>query len=205
MSSAAFSAQVLCCCGFGALRGILRDGSGLTVVLSGKDCGRCPSCGTRSISRHSGYSRHFGDLPAHGVPVTAVMTITRWLYRNPQSSQRIFAGADPLLAAPDARQTSRMAAVIHLFCHGVGGRPSERIMARLRMPGCHTSILRQLKSNAQKVPNRAHVRVVGKPDTSTGVGPVSMRMVPVSVLRRLANRRQRGCNSSLKRHRGTPN
>lgn len=205
MGSAAFSAQVLCCCGFGALRGILRDGSGLTVVLSGKDCGRCPSCGTRSISRHSGYSRHFGDLPAHGVPVTAVMTITRRLCRNPQSSQRIFCWGRSVVGSPRraANQSDGGSYPSILpWRRWEAFRADHGSSANAGLPYLDPS---PTQVEREKVPNRAHVRVVGKPDTSTGVGPVSMRMVPVSVLRRLANRRQRGCNSSLKRHRGTPN
>ena len=54
-----------------------------------------------------------------------------------------------------------MRTIIRLFGHGIGGRPSERIMARLGMPIFHTSILRQLKANAPKVQDRPHVRVVG--------------------------------------------
>lgn len=138
-----------------------QNGSGLTVLLSGEDSGCCPSCGRRSTSRHSSYSRHLRDLPAHGGPVTAVVTVTRWRCQNALCLQRIFAGTDPLLATPYARQTSRMRTIIRLFGHGVGGRPSERIMARLGMPICHTSILRQLKANAPKVQDRPHVRVVG--------------------------------------------
>lgn len=139
---------------------IEQNGSGLTVLLSGKDRGCCPSCGTRSTFRHSSYSRHLRDLPAHGSPVTAVVTVTRWRCQNALCSPRISAGTDPLLATPYARQTSRMRTIIRLFGHGVGERPSERIMARLGMPICHISILRQLKANAPKVQDRLHVRVV---------------------------------------------
>ena len=143
------------------IRRVEQNGSGLTVLLSGKDRGCCPTCGTQSTSRHSNYSRHLRDLPAHGDPVTAVVAVTRWRCRNALCSQRIFAGADPLLATPYARQTSRLRTIIRLFGHGLGGRPSERIMDRLGMPICHTSILRQLKANAPKVPGRPHLRVAG--------------------------------------------
>ena len=136
-----------------------RNGAGLTVFLSGKDYGCCPSCGTRSASRHSSYSRHLKDLPAHGGPVTAVVTVTRWRCRNAICWQRIFSGADPLLATPYARQTSRIRTIIRLFGHGVGGRPSERIMARIGIAVFHTSILRQLKANAPMVQDRPQVRV----------------------------------------------
>ena len=138
-----------------------RNGAGLTVFLSGKDYGCCPSCGTRSASRHSSYSRHLKDLPAHGGPVTAVVTVTRWRCRNAICWQRIFSGADPLLATPYARQTSRIRTIIRLFGHGVGGRPSERIMARIGIAVFHTSILRQLKANAPMVQDRPQVRVAG--------------------------------------------
>lgn len=181
MDSAAFSVQILDPCRFERgpaffrmekfaccapapgmkIHRVEQNGAGLTVLLSGKDCNCCPSCRTRSTPRHSSNAQHLRDLPAHGVPVTAVVMVKRWRCRNALCSQRVFAGADPLLATPYARQTSRMRTVIRLFGHGVGGRPAERIMARLGMPICHTSILRQLNSNAQRVQDRPYLRVAG--------------------------------------------
>jgi len=78
--------------------------------------------------------------------------------------QQIFAGADTLLTCPYARQTNRMRTIIRLFGHGVGGRPSERIMARLGMPIPDTSPLVAIPYQGSKgplnflIPSRALLR-----------------------------------------------
>ena len=59
--------------------------------------------------------------------------------------RRIFAERLHELATSFARQTSRMAGIVRLFGHSAGGRPSERLMARLGMPVGHTTILRRVK------------------------------------------------------------
>jgi hypothetical protein len=75
--------------------------------------------------------------------------------------RRIFAEWLPTLATPFARRTARLAGIVRLFGHSVGGRPSERLMARLGMPVSDTTILRSVKECAGVQPNRAVVRVAG--------------------------------------------
>jgi hypothetical protein len=55
-----------------------------------------------------------------------------------------------------------MAGIVQLFGHAAGGRPSERLLARLGMPVGHTTILRHLKRGARGGP--ATVRVAGIDD-----------------------------------------
>ncbi len=62
---------------------------------------------------------------------------------------------------PPARRTTRLAEIVRLFGHSAGGRPSERLMARLGMPVSDTTILRSLKKGVAVPPDRAVVRVVG--------------------------------------------
>jgi predicted component of type VI protein secretion system len=59
--------------------------------------------------------------------------LTRWRCRNDQCDRRIFADRLPGLAAPFARRTARLDGIVRLFGHSAGGRPSERLMARLGM------------------------------------------------------------------------
>ena len=54
-----------------------------------------------------------------------------------------------------------MAEIVRLFGHGFGGRPSERIMARLGMPAGHGAILRHLKRTSLPLVQRPSPRVVG--------------------------------------------
>ena len=121
----------------------------------------CPDCGTSSRFRHSSYQRTLRDFPAQGTPVTICAQVTRWRCRNDRCDRRVFAERDPRLAAPYARRTARLAGIVRLFGHSVGGRPSERLMANLGMPMSGTTILRSVKEIAGAHPNRAVVRVAG--------------------------------------------
>jgi hypothetical protein len=91
-----------------------------------------------SRSRHSFYMRTLGDLSAQGTPVTIRVRVSRWRCRNERCERQIFAESLPGLAAPSARQTDRLAAIVRLFGHSTGGRPSARLMARLGMRTSHT-------------------------------------------------------------------
>ena len=55
-----------------------------------------------------------------------------------------------------------MAGIVRLFGHAAGGRPSERLMARLGMPVGHTTILRHVKRGARG--GLATLRVAGIDD-----------------------------------------
>ena len=120
----------------------------------------CPLCGIKSSSRHSSYIRTLRDLSAQGRPVNIQARLTRWRCRNDHCERRIFAERLPTLAIPFARRTTRRAGIVKLFGHSVGGRSSERLMARLGMPVSDTTILRS-KERAGAPPNRAVVRVAG--------------------------------------------
>jgi Transposase len=90
--------------------------------------------------------------------------MTRWRCRNDRCERRIFAERIPGLAAPFARRTTRLAGIVRLFGHSAGGRPSERLMARLGMLVGHCAILREVKRSAQTDANAALVRVAGIDD-----------------------------------------
>jgi len=134
------------------------------VAVDGLDHGTCPVCGLQSISRHSSYRRTLQDLSAQGKQVSVRVRMTRWRCRNDRCERRIFAERLPELTAPFARRTARLAGIVRLFGHGVGGHPSERLMIRLGMPVSDTTILRDLKRSARSHANPVHVRVVGIDD-----------------------------------------
>ena len=85
----------------------------------------------------------------------------RWRCRNERCDRQIFAERLPRVAGPFARQTDRLAEIVRLFGHSAGGRPSERLMARLGMRVSDTTILRRVKQHARTKPNRAVIRVAG--------------------------------------------
>jgi transposase len=134
---------------------------GWIVTVDSRDRAICPGCSTSSSSRHSSYPRTLQDLPAQGTPVTIQARVARWRFRNDRCAPRIFAEQHPRLAAPFARWTTRMAGIVRLFGHSVGGRPSERLMARLGMPVSDTTIVRSVKDRGRRQTNRAVVRVAG--------------------------------------------
>ena len=90
--------------------------------------------------------------------------LARWRCRKDGCDRRIFAERLPRLASPYARRTARLAEIVRLFGHSVGGRPSERLMARLGMPVSDTTILQSVKECTRAQPNRAVVYVAGIDD-----------------------------------------
>ena len=124
---------------------VKREGFSWTVTLDSRGQADCPTCGARSKSRHGSYIRSLQDLPAQGTPVLIQARVTRWRCMNDQCTRRTFGERKPDLTAPFARRTTRMAGIVRLFGHAAGGRPSERLMARLGMPVGHTTILRHVK------------------------------------------------------------
>lgn len=141
--------------------GVEREGSRWLVMISGQKRACCPLCGMPSRSRHSFYMRTLGDLPAQGTPVAILVRVSRWRCRNERCDRQIFAERLPGLAAPSARQTDRLAEIVRLFGHSAGGRPSERLMARLGMRMSDSTILRRLKQHVGTGAKQAAIRVAG--------------------------------------------
>ncbi len=166
----------------------------------------CPVCGTASSSRHSSYVRALQDLPAHGRPVRILARLTRWRCRNKRCDRRIFAERLPRLAAPFARRTSRLAEIVRLFGHTAGGRPSERLMARLGMPMSDTTILHSVKASAKDQPNGAVLRVVGIDEWAwrkgRNFGTVIVDLERRKVVELLADRTATSTADWFKRHPG---
>src|SRR5208282_3624853 len=129
----------------------------------------CPRCLAVSTVRHSFYERRFWDLPVQGRPVRIRLTVGRWRCRNTDCVQAIFTERLPGMVAPHARQTGRAAGILRLLAHGVGGRPGERLAARLGFVGNRTTILRHLIGH-QLLPECSAPRVVGLDDWAARKG-----------------------------------
>jgi len=120
----------------------------------------CPRCQVLSPARHSSYQRRFWDLPIQGRPVRIMLTVGRWQCRNTDCAQSIFTERLPGMMAPRARQTRRAAGILRLLGHSVGGRPGERLAARLGFAANRGTILRHLIQH-QRLPDCSAPRVVG--------------------------------------------
>lgn len=102
--------------------------------------------------------------PAQGASVMLMPRVARWQCLNPRCKQQTFGSRLPKIAAPYSQRTRR---VVDL-AHTAGGRPAERLMARLGAPQSKDTLLRSLKRDAKKQAEPA--RVVGVDDWSWGKG-----------------------------------
>jgi len=137
--------------------GAERDGDRWTISAVGPEGGSCPDCGKPSKRRHSRYFRHLQDLPVQGAVVTVKMRTSRWRCTNGDCERLTFADQPCESVSPYARRTGRIAELVHLFGHGVGGKPGERLLKRLGMRDCDDTILRSAAGTADWL--RAHPKV----------------------------------------------
>ncbi|WP_376100882.1 ISL3 family transposase (plasmid) [Roseomonas sp. CCTCC AB2023176] len=146
-----------------------RSAEGWIVDASGPGQGACSDCGVPSRARHGSYLRHLQDLPIQGRPVAIALRVVRLRCRNLVCNRRTF--AEPLLevAEPMARRTSRLADILHSVSHALGGRPAERLLARLGMPSSDDTFLRMLRRRAIQGTSNAP-RVLGIDDWAWSKG-----------------------------------
>lgn len=85
------------------------------------------------------------DLPVQGHVVKINLALNRWQCRHRKCGRRTFTDRLPEIASPYMRRTERMAEIVGLIGHRMGGRPGEYLMHRLGMPVSDDTILRQLK------------------------------------------------------------
>src|SRR5690349_14214310 len=105
----------------GALMTSVEDGpGGWVIAASGAGHGACPTCGTVSNARHSGYLRRLQDLPVQGTAVTIHLRVARLRCRNTACGRRTFVEPLPALARPLARRTCRLADTLHRVGHSMG-------------------------------------------------------------------------------------
>ena len=184
-----------------------RVDGGWRVSAIGSGDQRCPDCAEPSNSRHSWHERRLQDLPVQGTQVTLQLRLGRWRCGNRECERKTFVERLSDTAAPVARRTRRVAALVRQLGHTAGGRPGERLMARLGLSVSDSTILRQLKRHAAaaRAP-AATVRVVGIDDWSWRKG-VSYGTVLVDLERRrvvdvLPDRSAEGTARWLEQHPG---
>ena len=134
------------------------------ILAAGDGVAICPDCGKQSERRHGWHERYLQDLPAQGAAVTVKLRLQRWQCRNKACKRKTFAAQLSEIAAPLARRTARAEELVHLFGHGIGGRPSERLLTRIGMPVSDDTILRHLKRQAKANAAATSVRVAGIDD-----------------------------------------
>lgn len=126
---------------------------------------RCPECGWRSASHHSGYVRQLQDLPWQGLSVQIRLRVRRFRCRNRHCARRVFTerveGIPPYL-----RQTHRLAEIVRVVGYAAGGLPGARLLARLAIRTSDDTVLRRVKVPALPACSDSHngVAVLGVDD-----------------------------------------
>lgn len=144
----------------------LQDEENWVVSAASIPVGIYPDCGTRSRHRHGWHNRCLQDSPVQGQVVKIKLALNRWQCRHRKCGRRTFTDRSPGIASPYMRRTERMAEIVGLIGHRVGGRPGEYLMHRLGMPVSDDTILRQLKHKDSASMQKSNIRVVGIDDWS---------------------------------------
>jgi transposase len=125
--------------------------------------GRCPGCGSVSASVHSRYLRAPRDVPAFGRRLIIRLVARRFRCTSPSCDRTTFAEQfGPEVVATRARRTNRLDRLVHGIGVALGGRPGERLAARLSIPVSADTLLRILRCHSAPTPTTA--RVVGIDD-----------------------------------------
>jgi transposase len=142
------------------------DGDDLVVdaMAAGKDAA-CPECGVVTGQVHSHYQRTLHDLPAHGRRMVIRIKTRRFRCREAECPRQTF--CEPLDAVIDrryARRTARSETLVHQIALALGGRPGERLTARLCIGGSRDTLLRLIRRRAYAPERTAEVTAVGIDD-----------------------------------------
>src|SRR5271154_3550743 len=140
------------------VEGVELVGGGWVVSAVGQVNGWRPSCGLQSTRRHGWHTRELQDLPVQGLVVRVKVRVVRWRCRNAECERQTFVDQMPEIASRHARRTCRVADIVQLLGHSVGGLAGERLMSRLGMPASDDTILRLLKKRAHALGRTSAVR-----------------------------------------------
>jgi transposase len=144
------------------LDGVEQTDHGLDVRVRARYLPVCPACSQNRISFHSSYQRHLRDLPWQGRCVQLLFQTRRFRCRNSACPRKIFAEQIPQVAAPLARETTRLCGIVGLVGYAMGGLPGARLLNRLGIPGSDDLVLRRIKAKAACA--ERGVRVLGVDD-----------------------------------------
>ncbi|NGO46106.1 transposase family protein [Streptomyces sp. YC419] len=153
------------------LKDVLLPGLSLTVrqlkavdghlLVDAAGCGppgACPQCAHPATRVHSRYWRHISELPVGGRGLIVRLHVRRFFCYQSQCQRRTFVEQVAGLTEPRRRSSSAARSAIRAVAMRLGGRPGQRLCAKLRLHGRRTALLEQLV--APLVPARAP-RVLG--------------------------------------------
>jgi transposase len=122
----------------------------------------CPCCSQPSCAIHSHYDRTITDLPWAHLSVRLRAHVRKFFCRNPACERKVFTERFPLLVAPSARRTQRLATEQRQLALDQGGEAAARTAGRQGMPVSPRTLLRLVR----RTPEAAHPtpRILGVDD-----------------------------------------
>ncbi|MCT9094303.1 ISL3 family transposase [Streptomyces sp. ASQP_92] len=131
------------------------------LVVDAAGCGppgRCPQCERPATRVHSRYWRQISELPVGGRGLIVRLHVRRFFCDQSQCQRRTFVEQVAGLTEPRRRSSPAAQSVMRAVATELGGRPGQRLCAKLRLHGRRTALLAQLV--APPVPARAP-RILG--------------------------------------------
>lgn len=114
------------------------------VVTTVAEKTSCPTCGHSSSKVHSRYCRTPADLPWLGCAVRLRLHVRRFFCSNPACQQKIFTERLPLVVAPYARHTVRLADLLTFVGFALGGEAGNRLTHEMSASTGPDALLRQI-------------------------------------------------------------
>lgn len=129
------------------IEAIVPEAGAITIVLrTCRPSVACPDCDTPTKHVHSWYRRSFTDVLWQGLAVRFRLHTRRWRCPNPDCERRIFTERLPVVVAPFARRTVRLAEVVDAIAFALGGEAGARILATLGVPVSADTLLNRIRS-----------------------------------------------------------
>jgi len=105
----------------------------------------CPCCSQPSSAIHSHYARTIADLAWASISVRLRAHVRKFFCRNPACERKVFTERFPLLVAPSARRTQRLATEQRQLALDQGGEAAARTAGRQGMPISPRTLLRLVR------------------------------------------------------------
>ncbi|WP_159047302.1 transposase family protein [Streptomyces sp. XY332] len=106
--------------------------------------GPCPQCRRPASRIHSRYWRHVAALPAGGHEVIIRFRVRRFFCDQGQCRRRTFVEQVAGLTEPRLRASTACRTAMRAIAVELGGRPGQRLCAKLQIRGRRTTLLSQL-------------------------------------------------------------
>ncbi|MFI6463134.1 ISL3 family transposase [Streptomyces sp. NPDC050538] len=131
------------------------------LIIDAAGCGppgRCPQCERPATRVHSRYWRRIAGLPVGRHTMIVRLSVRRFFCDQRQCRRRTFAEQVEGLTEPRRRCSAALRSAMKAVAVELGGRPGQRLCAKLRLHGRRTALLEQL--TAPDVPDR-EPRILG--------------------------------------------